>query len=118
MHALRLGFAVCLMFVFVAGSSGEPLNGNSARQAQAEGEVTIVPAGRLVLDGHRMTCGRFATMLDPKLNDYAAATSPQFIVLNMGYIARVPMAVKLWIYTHECFHKVGGPTKPRLIAMR
>jgi hypothetical protein len=114
MRALRLGFAIGLMLVFAAGSS--------ARQAQAEGagEVTVVPAGRLVLDGHRMTCGRFATMLDPNLNDYAAATSPQFIVLNMRYVARVPTAVKLWIYTHECFHKVGGPdeTKADCYAVR
>src|SRR5438105_13818902 len=110
MHALRLGFAICLMLVFAAGSSAEPLHGNSARQAQAEGagEVTVVPAGRLVLDGHRMTCGRFATMFDPNLNDYAAATSPRSIVLNMRYVAKVPTAVKLWIYSHECGHKVGG----------
>jgi hypothetical protein len=98
------------MFVFAADSSAEPLHGNSARQAQAEGAggVTVVPAGGLVLDGYRMTCGRFATMLDPNLNDYAAATSPRFIILNMRYVARVPTAVKLWIYTHECSHKIGG----------
>lgn len=73
------------------------------------GGATIVPAGQLVLDGHRMSCGQWPTVLDPNLNDYAAATYRQFIILNMPYIAKVPTAVKLWIYSHECGHKFGGP---------
>ena len=73
------------------------------------GGATIVPPGQLMLDGHRMTCGNWATVLDPNLNDYAAAPYPQFIILNMPYIAKVPTAVKLWIYSHECGHLFGGP---------
>jgi len=70
--------------------------------------ATVVPYGQLVLDGHRMTCGNRATVLDSNLNDYAAAPYPQFIILNMPYIAKVPTAVKLWIYSHECGHLFGG----------
>jgi hypothetical protein len=73
------------------------------------GGASVVPPGQLELDGHRMSCGDRATVLDPYLNDYAAAPYPQFIILNMPYIARVPTAVKLWIYSHECGHKLGGP---------
>lgn len=72
------------------------------------GGASVVPAGELVLEGHRVSCGRWATVIDPNLNDYAASY-PQFVILNMRYIARVPKAVKLWIYSHECGHLFGGP---------
>jgi hypothetical protein len=70
--------------------------------------ASIVPAGKLVLDGRSMSCGNWATVLDAKLDDYAAAY-PQFIILNMAYVQKVPTAVKLWIYSHECGHLFGGP---------
>ena len=73
------------------------------------GGASIVPAGQLVLDGRHISCGHWATVLDPNLNDYAAAPYRQFIILNMPYVAKVPTAVKLWIYNHECGHKFGGP---------
>jgi hypothetical protein len=72
------------------------------------GGATVVPYGQLVIDGHRMVCGTYATVIDPNLNDYAAAPYRQFIILNMPYIAKVPIAVKLWIYSHECGHKFVG----------
>jgi hypothetical protein len=81
-------------------------------------EATVVPYGQLVLDGHRMTCGSWATVLDPNLNDYAAAPYRQFIILNMPYIAKVPTAVKLWIYSHECGHLFGGPDENNCFAVR
>jgi hypothetical protein len=96
----------------VASASAQALKTNPTPQDYVEtngGGATIVSAGQLVLDGHRMTCGHWATVLDPKLNDYAAAPYPQFVILNMPYIAKVPTAVKLWIYSHECGHLVGGP---------
>ncbi len=72
------------------------------------GGATVVPYGQLTLDGHRMICGTYATVLDPNLNDYAATPYRQFIILNMPYVAKVPTAVKLWIYDHECGHKFVG----------
>lgn len=88
----------------------QPLKPNPTPQDYVErngGGATIVPAGRLVLDGHRISCGQWATVLDPNLNDYAASY-PQFVILNMPYVAKVPTAVKLWIYSHECGHLFGG----------
>jgi hypothetical protein len=76
--------------------------------ARNGGGASVVPYGQLVIDGHRMICGNYATVLDPNLNDYAAAPYRQFIILNMPYIAKVPTAVKLWIYSHECGHKFVG----------
>jgi hypothetical protein len=104
------GFVLALWAA--ASASAQPLKRNPTPQDYVErngGGATIVAAGQLVLDGHRMSCGPWATVLDPNLNDYAAAPYPQFIILNMPYVAKVPTAVKLWIYSHECGHLFGGP---------
>ena len=72
------------------------------------GEAKIVAPGKLMLDGYRLTCGRRPTVLDPNLDDYGAAY-PGFLILNPKFIDRVPTAVKLWIYAHECGHQFRGP---------
>ena len=74
------------------------------------GNARIIPAGGLVLDGNRLLCGRRPTVLDPSLDDYGAAY-PGFLILNPKLIARVPTAVKLWIYSHECVHLFRGPSE-------
>lgn len=71
------------------------------------GGAQIIKPGELVLDGNRLICGRRPTVLDPSLDDYGAAY-PGFIILNPRLIARVPTAVKLWIYSHECGHQFRG----------
>jgi hypothetical protein len=103
-------------FVFTlwaaASAAAQPLKTDPTPQDYVErngGGASIVPSGQLVVDGHRTSCGSWPTVLDPNLNDYAAAPYRQFIVLNMPYIAKVPTAVKLWIYNHECGHKFVGP---------
>lgn len=72
------------------------------------GGARILKPGELVLDGHRIHCGTRPTVLDPSLDDYGAAY-PGFLILNPQLIARVPTAVKLWIYSHECGHQFRGP---------
>jgi hypothetical protein len=108
----RLMCAVAASALLGVGlAASQPLKTNPTPQDYVErngGGATIVPAGQLVLDGHRMSCGNWTTVLDPNLNDYAAAPYPQFIILNMPYVDQVPTAVKLWIYSHECGHKFGG----------
>ena len=92
-------------------TAAQELKKNPTAQDYVErngGGATIVPAGKLVLDGHRMSCGRWATVLDPNVDDYAKSY-PQIVILNMPLIAKVPTAVKLWIYSHECSHLFGGP---------
>jgi hypothetical protein len=75
---------------------------------QVVGGARIVPAGELVLDGYRMTCGRRPTVLHDGLDDYGAAFDG-FIILNPRLLAKVPTPVKLWIYSHECGHQFRGP---------
>ncbi len=114
MRLVLLVQAVILLWVLAsaAPATAQTLKSDPTPQDYVErngGGATVVPAGLLVLDGHRMTCGKWPTVLDPNLNDYAAAPYRQFIILNMPYIAKVPTPVKLWIYSHECGHKFGGP---------
>ena len=87
-----------------AASSGPP----TVEQYAAHVGGQIVGAGQLVIDGTAMTCGRRPTVLDSTLDDYGAAY-PGFLILNPRLIVRVPKAVKLWIYSHECGHQFRGP---------
>jgi len=106
-----LWLIACLVAV-----AAQPLKRDPTPQDYVErngGGASIVPVGQFLLDGHRMTCGSWPTVLDPNLDDYAAAPYRQFIILNMPLIAKVPTAVKLWIYNHECGHKFGGPDESK-----
>jgi hypothetical protein len=109
-HSMQAcGFVLALGATVSA--SAQPLKTNPTPQDYVErngGGATIVPAGQLVLDGHRMSCGPWATITDPNLDDYGKSY-PQFVILNPPYIAKVPTAVKLWIYSHECGHLFRGP---------
>jgi hypothetical protein len=111
LHSLSL--AIVAAFVCGMPAVAQPLKRNPTPQDYIErngGGATIVQAGQLVLDGHPMSCGHWATVLDPNLNDYAASF-PQFVILNMPYVAKQSTPVKLWIYSHECGHLFGGPNE-------
>lgn len=72
-------------------------------------DAHIVAAGELKIDGQTLICGRRPTVLDNRLDDYAAAF-PGFLILNPQLLAKIPStAVKLWIYSHECGHQFRGP---------
>jgi hypothetical protein len=108
------GFVIALGAA--ASARAQPLKANPTPLDYVErngGGASIVPAGKLVLDGRRIRCNGRPTVLDPQLNDYAAAPYPQFVILNMPYVAKVPTAVKLWIYSHECGHLLGGPDESK-----
>jgi hypothetical protein len=109
---MRVRALIAIMLLVLATfAAAQPLKPNPTPRDYVErngGGATIVPAGTLLLDGHRVSCGKWATVLDPNLNDYAASY-PQFVILNMPYVGKVPTAVKLWIYSHECGHLFGGP---------
>jgi len=81
--------------------------------ATNKGGSRIVPNGQLRFDGISFTCGRFPTVEDPLLNDYAAAPYKGFLIINPTVFAKVPAAVKLWIYQHECAHALGIPDETK-----
>jgi hypothetical protein len=74
---------------------------------KSNGRATLVPSGHYVLAGRHMSCARRPTVLDPGLNDYAAAY-PKFIIVNPPLLDKTSAPVKLWIYEHECGHIVHG----------
>ena len=77
--------------------------------ANNKGGSRIIPNGQLSFDGASFTCGRFPTVEDPLLGDYAAAPYKGFLIINPTVFAKVPKPVKLWIYQHECAHASGIP---------
>jgi hypothetical protein len=100
----------CCVLLQAASGSAQPLKVDPTPQDYIErngGGAEIVPSAQLVLDGYPVSCGRWATILDPNLTDYAASY-PQFIILNMPYVGKQKTAVKLWIFSHECGHLFGG----------
>jgi hypothetical protein len=76
--------------------------------ARVGGEAKIVPYGELVLDGRKSICGKQPTVLDPKLDDYAASY-PGFIILNPKLLAKVSTTVKLWMHAQGCGYQYRGP---------
>jgi hypothetical protein len=75
--------------------------------ANNKGGSSIVPNGQLRFDGVSLICGKFPTVEDPLLNDYATAPYKGFLIINPRVFAKVPTQVKLWIYQHECAHAFG-----------
>lgn len=70
------GLVVIALVVAATSASAQPLKKDPTPQDYVErngGGARVVPTGQLVLDGHRMSCGSFPTVLDPNLNDYDAA---------------------------------------------
>jgi hypothetical protein len=101
--AAALGFAALLAAAAVAGPTPEEY------MARVGAPAKLVPSGQLDLDGKKVPpCGMRPTVLDEKLDDYGAAY-PGFLILNPKLMAKVPQAVKLWIYAHECGHQFRGP---------
>lgn len=69
--------------------------------------ATLAPAGKLEIDGRRMSCGQSATVLDTGYRDFGGAL-PGFLILNPNLFAGLATPVKLWIYSHECAHQSVG----------
>jgi hypothetical protein len=92
-------FIVLLLPIFVAGH--EP-------QAIAIEKDKLVPAGRLVISGRRLTCHNTQTLL----RDFEGfAVSSTVIMLNMRALDDLPKEVQWLIYYHECGHILLGPSE-------
>jgi hypothetical protein len=95
---LRATFALLLALV-VAGP--EP-------HAIAIEKDRLVPAGRLVIEGRRLSCGSTKTLL----RDFEGfAVSSTVIMLNMQALNPLPRQVQWLIYYHECGHILLGPSE-------
>ncbi len=80
--------------------------------AQVGGGAQVIEPGELLIGDRPMGCGTRATVIDPNLDDFAAAY-PGFIILNPRRMAGVKPNVARWIYAHECGHQFRGPDEDR-----
>jgi hypothetical protein len=68
----------------------------------------LVPAGRLVIEGRRLSCGSTKTLL----RDFEGfAVSSTVIMLNMQALNPLPRQVQWLIYYHECGHILLGQSE-------
>ncbi|MBI1383966.1 MAG: hypothetical protein GC150_03525 [Rhizobiales bacterium] len=111
MLALALAglLAVCLGLGRPAVAEGPTVEEYLAHVGE---EASVIAYGQVRIDGKRMICGRRPTVIDPTLDDYAAAY-PTFLILNPKRMEGLPTAVKLWIFSHECGHQFRGPDEER-----
>jgi hypothetical protein len=80
--------------------------------AQVGGGASVIGPSQLVIGGRPMSCGTRPTVIDPNLDDFAAAY-PGFIILNPKLLTGIKPAVAQWIYAHECGHQFRGPDEDR-----
>ena len=97
----------CCWTPLVCGQTLAPNPTPEMYVANNKGGSIIIPNGQLRFDGVIFTCGKFPTIEDPLLTDYAAAPYQGFLIINQTLFAKVPTQVKLWIYHHECAHAFG-----------
>jgi len=77
-------------------------------QAVAIEKDRLVPAGRLVIEGRRLSCGSTKTLL----RDFEGfAVSSTVIMLNMQALNPLPRQVQWLIYYHECGHILLGQSE-------
>lgn len=98
--ALGLGAVWAMQQLYAAPTTADYL-------ASPKGGGQLVPAGQLRFDGHSFTCGRFPTVLNPRLDDYGAAFFG-FILLNPPRFETMPLTLKRYAYAHECGHQYIG----------
>jgi hypothetical protein len=105
---------LCAMIAAVFVGTIAPAHSQRQRAADYSATVggTLIPPGRTVIDGRRMSCGSAPTVLDSQVRDYGES-HPGFLVLNPNLVAGVSTPVKLWIYSHECAHQSVGRNEGR-----
>ncbi len=104
---LLIGLAVaCALFAYQIASAPAAPPTLAEYLSYAPGR-TLAPAGYGV-DGTPLACGKVQIVLNPKLDDVAAA-EPGFVILNPAAFDKLPKVVRLYAFGHECGHQLHGP---------
>jgi hypothetical protein len=74
--------------------------------AQVAHGQQVIPPGQLTIDGVRVGCGQYPTVLSPQLPDVGFFDG-QAIYLNPMVLNQLPRPLKLYWYAHECAHGMG-----------
>jgi hypothetical protein len=100
------GWAARLRVIFALGVALSAAG--SLQPAAGIEKDKIVSAGRLVIEGRRLSCGSTKTLL----RDFQGfAVSSTVIMLNMEALEPLPRQVQWLIYYHECGHIRYGPNE-------
>ena len=75
--------------------------------AKAGPSAKLIEPGKLRIEGHRMVCGKRPTVIDRKFESWGGAY-PGYLILNPDRLKGLPIAVKLFVYAHECGHQFVG----------
>lgn len=108
--AQRLFVAFAIALSCDPSSTAQPfiaLASNATAYIAAYGG-TLAPPGAVEIDGRRMACGQYPTVLNDDIRDFGESY-PGFLVLNPRLFAGLARPVKLWIFSHECAHQTVGP---------
>jgi hypothetical protein len=90
---------------FPAFADGEP--SVDEYLAMAGKEARKIPAGEMRFGTMKVYCGKRPTVIDPKLDSWGGSF-PGYIILNPVHLNKEPLAVKLYVYAHECGHQFRG----------
>lgn len=108
---MRFGAAKFLSVL--CGSTGVVLaTALLSASVEAAPEHKMVAAGKLKLAGRYIACGVTPTQLSSTFWDYGGAARGR-IILNPVKLAKLPEAVRLWVYAHECGHQIYGARETR-----
>ena len=112
MPPIRQRLAAVALVAFLCGPSAAqpitPYEPDPRPEAYAaDNDAALAPAGQIEIDGRRMACASFPTLLDARLSDFGGAYRG-FIILNPRLFGDLSTPVKLWIYSHECAHQSVG----------
>lgn len=88
------------------------LSGGIDGRAAGASKQTLLQPGKLRVAGRAMQCGRTPTLMDHSFWDYGGA-SEGLIILNPVKLETLPIAVRLYVYAHECGHQIYGRSEPR-----
>ena len=113
MRHRRLAYWAFLAIIAVAGSWFAYSFTSAPRPPTVEEYIASAGLGaRQAEPGFRLSgvtpsCHSLPIVLDPSLNDVAAAHAG-FIILNAERIAKLPKVVQLYAFGHECGHQLHG----------
>ncbi len=103
-----LGLAACAP----APETGRPLTAQSYAHWSLLPAASVIAPGQFALAGATASCDAAPTVLNPHLDDTAAAYG-DFIVVNPGRLTGLAPAVQHWAYAHECGHIRFGADEAR-----
>ncbi len=106
---LLVGLAVaCALFAYqiTSAPAGPPTLAEYLDYAPGR---SLAPAGYSV-GGTPLACGPVKIVLNPKLDDVAAA-HPGFVIINPAAFDKLPKVIRLYAFGHECGHQLHGPSE-------